>query len=99
MKAFADKRQGQDGKLEADVGSDEAFLEQAKLRALQALRNVLLGEDNDAAKSNEDLKSFGSCTSGGGEAAHSDSAILEQAELSSGSLANVLSRYWCGCSF
>ena len=99
MKAFDDKRQGQDGKLEADVGSDEAFLEQAKMRALQALRNVLLGEDNNAAKSDEDLRSFGSCTSGGGEAAHSDSAILEQAELSSGSLANVLSRYWCGCSF
>ena len=53
MKALADKRQGQDGKLEADDGSDEAFLEQAKLRAQQTLRNILLGEDNDATKYDE----------------------------------------------
>ena len=82
MKAFADKRQGQDGKLEADVGSDEAFLEQTKLRALQALRNVLLGEDNDAAKSDEAFleqtklkarEALGHALLGDGEAAHSDS--------------------------
>ena len=44
MKALADKRQGQDGKLEADDGSDEAFLEQAKLKAQQTLRIFCLAK-------------------------------------------------------
>ena len=44
MKALADKRQGQDGKLEADDGSDEAFLGQAKLRAQRTLRMFCLAK-------------------------------------------------------
>ena len=44
MKAFADKRQGQDGKLVAVVGSDEAFLEQTKPRALQLCEMVCLAK-------------------------------------------------------
>ena len=44
MKALADKCQGQDGKPEADDGSDEAFLKQAKLEAQQALRILCLAK-------------------------------------------------------
>ena len=57
------------------------------------MRNVLLGEDNDAAKSDEAFleqtklkarEALGHALFGGGEAAHSDSAFLEQAKLKAG---------------